>query len=168
MARVEYALARDLAETYRSLLTAGEEEIVSCSALFREIVLNLGALFGSGCNVAVRVVTELLNLPAYKRRALVLCTSELVINALMHAFADGSGGRVDVCLRLQNSDLWSLRVADNGVGFRGRYPDTEFGVAGSLARLLEAELTYCRSTGGIKIAEVVFPVDTQSLRDATK
>jgi two-component sensor histidine kinase len=167
-AHVEYALARDLAGAYQSLSTAGEEEIVPCAALFREIVINLGALFGSGRNIAVSAEIEPLSLPAYKRRALVLCTSELMINALTHAFADASGGRLDVCLRPQNSDLWSLRVADNGVGFHGRYPDTKFGVAGSLAGLLEAELTYHRTTSGITIAEVVFLVGGQSAMVSTE
>jgi two-component sensor histidine kinase len=167
-AHVEYALARELARTYQSLSTAGEEEIVPCSALFREMVLNLGTLFGSGGNIAISARIKPLNLPAYKRRALALCTSELMINALTHAFADASGGRLDVCLRPQNCERWSLRVADNGVGFQGRYPDTKFGVAGGLAGLLEAELTYYRTSSGITIAEVVFLVGAQSAMVSTE
>ena len=50
---------------------------------------------------AVRIDTDIerMALSADKRRALVLTASELVVNALTHAFRGGSGGRIGVSLR---------------------------------------------------------------------
>ena len=44
-----------------------------------------------------------------------LLTTELVINALKHAFPDGRSGVVTVTYLVQQDD-WTLSVADNGVG----------------------------------------------------
>jgi two-component sensor histidine kinase len=157
-ARVECALAHSLASAYRSLATAGEEEVVQCATLLREVALNLGALFGGG-GVVVGTVIERLHLPAYKRRALVLSASELMINALTHAFPDAArDGRIEVSLRQVDEKRACLRVADNGSGFGARRPNTVTSIAGGLADLVEADLTYGRTADWTTIAEIVFPI----------
>jgi len=50
-----------------------------------------------------------------------LITTELVTNALQHAFAPGSGGRVEVSLT-RTEDAYALRVSDNGVGMATALP----------------------------------------------
>jgi two-component sensor histidine kinase len=158
---VECALARSLACAYRSLATAKEDEVVQCSALLREVVLNLGALFGGGGGVIVRTAMERLSMPAYKRRALVLAASELMINALTHAFGSASrDGRIEITLRLLDDGRARLRVADNGAGFGARRPNTATGIAGGLADLVEADLTYGRTADWTTVAEIVFPVES--------
>jgi two-component sensor histidine kinase len=160
-AGVECALARSLASAYRSLAMADEDAVVPCSMLLRDVVRNLGALLGGGNGVIVRTVVERLSLPPYKRRALVLCASELMINALTHAFPDGAqDGRIVVSLRLLDDRRACLRVADNGAGFGSRRPDPAVSVAGGLAGLVEADLTYHRTADCTTVAEVVFPVAT--------
>jgi two-component sensor histidine kinase len=156
-ARVECALAHSLASAYRSLATAEEEELVQCATLLREVALNLGALFGSG--IVVKTLIERLHLPAYKRRALVLSASELTINALTHAFpAAARDRRIEVSLRQVDEKRACLRVADNGYGFGARRPDTATSIAGGLADLVEADLTYGRTAHWTTIAEIVFPI----------
>jgi two-component sensor histidine kinase len=158
-AKVECALAHSLASAYRSLATAEEEEVVQCATLLREVALNLGALFGGGSGIVVRTVIERLHLPAYKRRALVLSASELMINALTHAFsAAARDGRIEVSLRQVDEKRACLRVADNGSGLGARRPDTATSIAGGLADLIEADLTYGRTAGWTTIAEIVFPI----------
>ena len=160
MADVDCALARSLSAAYRSLATASEDAIVPCSMVLRDVVLNLGALFGGGNGIVVRTVIERINLPAYKRRALVLCASELMINALTHAFRDAVGdGRIDVSVCLLDDRHAGLRVVDNGAGFGSRRPDTSVSIAGALAALMESDLTYDRTADGTTVAEVVFPVE---------
>jgi hypothetical protein len=159
-ARVECALARSLASAYRSLATAKEDEIVPCSALLREVVLNLGALFAGGSGIIVRTVIERLHLPAYKRRALVLAASELLVNTLTHAFNGSSHeGRIEVSLRLRDDKRACLRVADNGAGFGLGRPNTAVSVAGGLAGLVEADLAYYRTAEWTTVAEIVLPVE---------
>jgi two-component sensor histidine kinase len=128
--------------------------------VLRDVVLNLGALFGGGNGLVVRTIIERINLPGYKRRALVLCASELTINALTHAFRGAAGdGRIDVSLCLLDNTRACLRIVDNGAGFASRRPDTAVSIAGGLAGLLEAELTYDRTGSSTTVAEVVFPVE---------
>jgi two-component sensor histidine kinase len=158
-AGVECALARSLASAYRSLENVKEEEIVQCAAVLRDVVLNLGALFG-GSGVIVRTVIERLHLPAYKRRALVLSASELIINALTHGFTTASqDARIEVSLRRTDDKRACLRVADNGSGFGAGRPDTATSIAGGLAALVEADLMYCRGADWTTVAEIAFPIE---------
>jgi signal transduction histidine kinase len=155
---VERALAESLADAYRTVVSGGEDDIVPCSGLLRDVALNLGALFGSD-GVAISTDVARVSLPAYKRRALVLCVSELTINALVHAFDPASSrGRVDVSLRVLDRDRACLRVADNGTGFRCGKPDPARSVAGGLAGLIEADLVYYGTWGWTTTAELIFPI----------
>ena len=164
-AGVECALAGSLASAYRSLATANEDAVVPCSALLRDVVHNLGALFGSGNGIVVRTVIERLSLPAYKRRALVLSASELLMNALTHAFCDAARDRrIDVSLRLLDDTRACLRVADNGLGFGSSRPDSAVSIAGGLAALVEADLAYRRTADWTTVAEIIFPVEIAARR----
>jgi hypothetical protein len=61
--------------------------------------------------------------------------------------------------------MFCLRVADNGVGLRGVSPEIRFGVAASLTRLLQAELSYCWSRGGGTTAEILFHAGDRGSRE---
>ncbi len=155
---VECALAESLAAAYRTLACGPDDGILPCSGLLREVVLNLGALFGSE-GVVVSTTVERLSLPAYKRRALVLCASELTINALTHGFVRSHPrGRIEVSLGLLDGERARLSVADNGAGFRDGRPDCARSVAGGMADLLEADLVYRATPEWTTISEVVFPI----------
>jgi hypothetical protein len=153
---VEAALANDLAAQFRTLASGWERAIVPCSQVLRDVVADLGALFGTASDVALATDIEALALPAYKRRALVLCAAELVTNALLHGFEGVSGGRIDVSLTVLGDAYAWLRVADDGRGFGVRRPSLRCGVAAGLAGLLEADLTYERKAGWTT-ARVAFP-----------
>jgi two-component sensor histidine kinase len=159
-AGVEFALARSLATAYGSLASPIEDEVVPCADSLAEIILNLGALFTRGDRIVVRTCIEPLSLPAYKRRALVLCASELMINAITHAFRGGSpDARIEISLLRLGNQSACLRVADNGVGFDRRRPDTSLSIAGGLAGLVESDLTYYRTADWTTTAEIVFPIE---------
>jgi chemotaxis protein methyltransferase CheR len=70
-----------------------------------------------------------------------LLTTELVINALKHAFADGRNGTVRVTYEAHGSD-WSLSVGDNGVGMNAATHSEHTGlgtsIIGALANQLQA------------------------------
>jgi two-component sensor histidine kinase len=162
-AGVERALARDLATAYRALAIGRDDERVACSVLLRDIALGIGALFGGGA-VVVRTMIDPITLPAYKRRALVLAASELLVNALTHAFPEESrGGRIDVSLRALDDRRACLRVADDGVGIGAISNPVQPGVASGLADLVEAELVYYRTANWATLAEIIFPIDPDHL-----
>jgi hypothetical protein len=155
--RLEHAIARDLAVQFRTLQVGRERDVLPCSAVLRGVVIGLGTLFGCPADIVLTTEIEELLLPAYKRRALVLATAELVGNALLHAFPGGKAGRIDVGLTVHDTELVCLRVADDGAGFTDASPNLDSGVAAGLADLLETGLSYSR-TAGRTIAEIVFPL----------
>jgi hypothetical protein len=158
----EDAIACDLSVRFRELAGGRDREVLPCSAILRDVVAGLGALFGSAANITFETKVDDVWLPGYKRRALVLATFELVCNALLHAFQGRVAGQIEV--HLAASDLGSacLRVADDGIGFTGSVPNLELGVGAGLAGLLEADLIYDRIAGWT-IAEIAFPLPTSSL-----
>jgi hypothetical protein len=157
---IDFQLARSLVDAYTSLVGEGETTLVPCSVPLREIVVNLVELLGSG--VAVSTVIDRVMLPAYKRRALVLAASELVLNALTHGFPDDLGAaRIAVSLRQLGRTRACLQVRDNGAGFTRGIPNVDCGIAGSLASLVQTDLVYHRSTDWTT-AEILFPLELEN------
>ncbi len=149
--------ARDLVSWFRELATAGERAASPCSDVLSNVVANLGVLFGRPDNIDLETKFNDVSLPAYKRRALVLASCELVCNALLHAFQERETGVIEAGMTDRGPRSACLRVADNGAGFNGVSANLTCGVAAGLAGLLEADLTYHR-TAGWTVAEIVFPV----------
>jgi signal transduction histidine kinase len=157
---VEFALADELAALYRSLEVEQERRVVPCSAVLRGVVRNLVALFGSAVSaVELRTQIELVALPAYRRRALVMAASELVINALRHAFKGRRHGWLFVELRAIDRCHAQLSVTDNGVGCSLDAAEAARGVAGGLAGLLGSELIYRPGQRDGTTAEIAFSLN---------
>ena len=82
-------------------------------------------------------------------KALGLIVTELVINALRHAFPDGRAGSITVRYRLEDGQ-WALSVADDGIGLRRKPGRSGLGtcVVEVLARRLRANTTLVSSGAG--------------------
>jgi two-component sensor histidine kinase len=59
-----------------------------------------------------------------------LVVSEIVSNALKHAFPDGRSGRIAVELKRDDADFFRLRIADDGVGLPAGFRVAEHGRMG--------------------------------------
>lgn len=162
--RLEYTLACHLAAQFRMLTVAPDGADVPCSSILRDIITALAALFGTTPRpVEVATDVECLSLPPLHRRALVLAASELMVNALSHAFRGRTHGRIFVSLRRTGLRRMQLSVADDGIGFRNGRPDTVNGVAAGLVALLGAQLTYHQTAAWETIAEIAIPTATARL-----
>ena len=74
--------------------------------------------------------------------AVGLCVSELVLNALDHAFPDGREGVVRVTLGpCEGTNDFELRVTDDGIGMPPGAADTSNGIGLALVRLLVEQLS---------------------------
>jgi two-component system, sensor histidine kinase PdtaS len=86
-----------------------------------------------------------------------LIITELVINALKHAFPDGHDGSIQVDYRTRGAD-WTLSVGDDGVGFSSHPDDTKPGLGTSivqaLAKQLDAEVDVASKNSGTKVSIV--------------
>lgn len=71
--------------------------------------------------------------------SLGLIVTELVINALKHAFPDNRGGVIVISYRTQGGD-WTLSVSDNGVGMPANPTAAKAGLGTSIIQALAKQL----------------------------
>ncbi|HEY4941451.1 MAG TPA: sensor histidine kinase [Rhizomicrobium sp.] len=71
--------------------------------------------------------------------SLGLIVTELVINALKHAFPDDRGGKIKVDYRAHGPN-WTLSVSDNGIGMPADSKDAKPGLGSSIVQALTAQL----------------------------
>lgn len=71
--------------------------------------------------------------------SLGLVVTELVINALKHAFPDDRAGRIVVDYRSRGAD-WTLSVGDDGVGMPQAPNEAKAGLGTSIVQALAAQL----------------------------
>jgi serine/threonine-protein kinase RsbW len=88
-------------------------------------------------------------LAAQRVHDLTLAVSEIVANAVVHAYRDGSDGTITVVAELLGADI-VVRVADTGVGLSPRpdSPGAGLGlvIAGNVADRLEIDRPACGGT----------------------
>lgn len=89
--------------------------------------------------------------------SLGLIVTELVINALKHAFPDGRGGQIDVGYETRGDD-WTLSVSDDGIGMPTGSVPAQAGLGTSivqaLARQLGAEVTVNAANPGTCVSVI--------------
>jgi two-component sensor histidine kinase len=113
----ELALARELASLFLQLDLGLGSGLVPCGALLSGVASCLGKLFGAAAgDVLVSTQVDDIALPPYKRRALVLLGSSLVMNSLCHAFRGRAHGEVIVKLKSARAGQANLIVLDDGAG----------------------------------------------------
>lgn len=71
--------------------------------------------------------------------SLGLIVTELVINALKHAYPSGQGGRIRVTYHAADAE-WALSVSDDGVGMPEETADTKGGLGTSIVKALAQQL----------------------------
>jgi len=92
--------------------------------------------------------------------SLGLVVTELVINALKHAFPDSRAGRIIVNYRARASD-WVLSVSDNGIGMppasESTTPGLGTGIVRALAQQLHARIEITDANPGTTISIIGVP-----------
>ena len=95
-------------------------------------------------------------LAATSAASIGLIVTELVINALKHAFPAGRGGKILVEFQSQDSG-WSLSIADDGIGTRGGASTAGLGtsIVDALAMQLGAEIQRTDAAPGVRVSLLV-------------
>jgi signal transduction histidine kinase len=138
-ANLERQLAEELARSYGELHIRADSAMQPCSQILRDIVTDLVELFSPAAKrIQLRTTIEPVMLGEFRRRALVLLASELVTNALMHAFVGQTSGEVNVTLQALTGGYVRLMVKDDGCGMRG--VQARHAIVHDLADLLESDL----------------------------
>jgi hypothetical protein len=148
----ERKLAGALATAIASLKIVEDKRCQPCSDTLRCVVRTLAELYTPIAGVGmVRTHIERIRLPEYKRRALVLCAGELVIDALKQ----GCGEPVAVTLSRPDERTALLSIA----GGLSTIPGEER-ICGihDLAGLLESDVRFRRTARRQLCTEIAFPV----------
>lgn len=155
--------ANALVRAYQALDAADEARPRSCAQELGDITTGLVEIFGHTVgSVVLSLDLQPLPLAGEARRALLLAASELVINAMRHAFIDRPTGVIQIRLehdRLRQEGV--LVVADDGVGPGGLAKGRGQGcsIIHGLADLLDGDVVWRRSLllGGTEV-ELSFPL----------
>ena len=131
---------------------------VGLRAYFQDLCRSIGASMIRDHNqLSLEVVADDGVATADVSVSLGLIVTELVINALKHAFAGGRDGKIAVDYRGSGGD-WTLSIADNGVGMPKNADDAKPGLGTSiveaLANQLQAEVKVADGHPGTKVSIV--------------
>ena len=108
--------AMALASTFAELRIVEDQEVLPCSGLLGEIAVRLLCLFKlPDGDLQPRIVLEDVAMAAYKRRALILATSALVMQTIANAMDRGCVPAIRIELAAQASGQWRLALTEDDV-----------------------------------------------------
>lgn len=158
---------------HRIMSTAHVQKQLSVSSLsdvrlrpyLIELCKSLGAsMIGDPEKIQLTVSSDDAVASADTSVSLGLIVTELVINALKHAFPESRSGTIFVTYRV-DGDAWTLQVADDGVGMTYG-PDAKPGLGTSiieaLAKQLQATVDIADAVRGTKVC-ISHPVSASAL-----
>jgi two-component sensor histidine kinase len=143
--------------TLQKQLTLGAVEDVELRSYFTQLCESLGAsMIRDHAQQSIQVHVDGSSVTADVSVSLGLIVTELVINALKHAFPDGRKGQILVGYEARGPN-WTLSVADNGVGMPdGSALPAKVGLGTSiveaLARQLDARVEVADAKTGVTVS----------------
>lgn len=148
-----------VATVHRRLFRSEDLESFDVAEFLRDLTTDLVASLGRE-GVSLRLDLEPVAVPAAQAAPLALVVSEVIANALKHAFPNGRSGVVEVALRRQPG-RFELIVADDGVGGFDGTPGFGATIIELLSKQLRAQLSIEPTQPGRRVA-VSVPLNTSS------
>ena len=154
--RVAHGRVMSIAAVQRQLAESGLGAVELRSYLI-ELCESLGAsMIGDPDRLSIEVRADNSSIDADRSVSIGLIVTELVINALKHAFPEHSG-KIIVEYRADGPD-WILSVRDDGIGMprepSAAKPGLGTGIVEALARQLRAEVLITASNPGTQVSIV--------------
>lgn len=110
---------RALALIHEQLYQSDDLGRIDLGAYLNDLIEKLQRSYGDAVAVTIDLTSDVVTVGIDAAIPCALIVNELVTNAVEHAFPDGRGGRVTVCLRTDHTNQVTLTISDNGVGFSG-------------------------------------------------
>jgi two-component sensor histidine kinase/CHASE3 domain sensor protein len=111
------ARVQAIASAHRKLRLGADFASVKASDVLGAVLDDISAGLPPGDLIKVEYSVEPVEISARDAVTLGVLTSELVINAVKHAFVPGTGGLIKVVLSIGTGAVPLLEVSDNGVGW---------------------------------------------------
>jgi two-component sensor histidine kinase len=108
-----------IASAHRRLRLGADLETTDAAEFLADVIDDLAAAVPSGKQVTFEKHLQAMVIPARDATTLGIVVSELVTNALKHAFAEGEGGIIYVRFERPAGGVTLLTVEDNGKGLTG-------------------------------------------------
>ena len=128
-----------IAEMQR-LLSTSTSGGVNLRTYLNDLCHSIGAsMIHDSEQISVDVTTDETIMGSHDSVSLGLIVTELVINALKHAFPDRRRGRISIAFRSDGSD-WALTIRDDGVGMPAGAETAKAGLGTSIIEALAKQL----------------------------
>ncbi|TPG54344.1 sensor histidine kinase [Sphingomonas glacialis] len=137
--RDAHSRVMSIAALQRQLAVAGDEE-VGLRGYLGDLCRSIGAsMIRDHAHIAISVEVDDSKTAAEVSVSLGLIVTELVINALKHAFPEPRGGTITVAYVADGAD-WTLSVRDDGIGMPGVTDPTSSGLGTTIVDALAKKL----------------------------
>lgn len=143
-----------IASVQRQLAQSAEGDVL-LQPYLTQLCASLGAsMIEDPTRLSIQVAVDDCLVDSEKSISLGLIVTELVINALKHAFPDGRDGKITVRYHARGPN-WTLSVSDNGVGMSADVnvakPGLGTSIVEALASQLEAEVRLGNAAPGTTV-----------------
>ena len=126
--------------TLQQQLTMTPQGKIDLHVYFTNLCESISAsMIGDRGRLSLTATSEGPAVPAEMSVSLGLIVTELVINALKHAFPDNRAGKIEVDYRSKGED-WTLSVRDDGVGMRAESTPAKAGLGTSIVQALSKQM----------------------------
>jgi two-component sensor histidine kinase len=116
------ARVQTIASAHRKLRLGSDFATVKVSEVLGAVLEDISAGLPPGDLIRIQHRVEPLDISARDAVSLGVLTSELVMNAIKHAFGPGEGGAIEVTFRGESEAGALLEVSDDGVGWNDEIP----------------------------------------------
>jgi chemotaxis protein methyltransferase CheR len=131
---------------------------VDVSTYLKKLCESLTAsMIGDRRPISIKVAAEKKKVTTDEAIGLGLITTELIINALKHAFVSGREGTVTVEYKVVGEEYWKLSIADDGIGISPENLEKKglgTGIIDSLTKQLEARVVVETSPKGTTVSVI--------------
>ena len=148
-----YNRVMSIAAVQRQLLASRQSSMIRIDDYLTELTEGLATSLTEKACLSV-VVEGTATVESNKAVAIGLIMTELIINALKHAFPGDRRGRISVTYKTAGPD-WSLSILDNGVGLsstRGGHSGYGTRIVDALAKELEARVSVKSGSTGTRVS----------------
>jgi two-component sensor histidine kinase len=144
-----------VAQVHQRLYTSDDVQFVQLRPYINQILADHQIMAGvQGCKITIDVADG--RIDTDRAISLGIIVSELVTNALRHAYPD-AGGPINVSLTDQNADAYRLIVQDEGIGLPVESSHTSIGarIVDGMAKRLRSKLEIDRPGRGTRFTLLI-------------
>jgi two-component sensor histidine kinase/CHASE3 domain sensor protein len=130
------ARVQAIASAHRKLRLGADFATVNASEVLGAVLEDIRAGLPPGDLIRIEPRVESLEINARDAVSLGVLTSELVMNAIKHAFLPGDSGEVQVVLANHGGSSPYLEVSDDGVGWHEKHTHEPGGLGGKIIEMV--------------------------------